>query len=411
MARCAAHCLAVATAMACGMLTKPASAQCANLPPGTTNVSFASMYMGGNWPLVVYLPPDYTTSGRRYPVVYWFHGRGDNQCTQLPLANNIQSAIESGAAAPMIYVFLNGGAQCNFDDTSCPGMKTESYVMKELIPYVDAHYRTIPAPEAKALEGFSMGAEAVLRYFYAYTDQFCDAMAYAPLAQGTVPQAAQALIKARGEVVMRIAVGTADAQHYGPCQTYDKMLTSLMIPHEYETVPGVAHNPFNLWGAMGGMVGQRGLALHTRCFASLQADADAGLQGDGGSSDGGGDASPPADASDAEGETGESDAAAPVGPAVDGESEAAAEDGGAPSLADGTTGAGGGSTQGAAPGPSNAAGTPTSGCTCAFSPREAPIDQWASAGVSLLLLGRRRSRRIAAARVPSGTPLRIAARR
>jgi hypothetical protein len=135
----------------------------------------------------------------RYPVVYWLHGRGDNECTQVGLAKNIQAAIQSGGAGPMIYVFMNGGASCNFDDTTCAGKAAESYIMKKLIAYIDAHYRTVPGPRGRAIEGFSMGAEAVLRYFGKYTDQFCDAMAYAPIGGGPLSAAAQGIIRAKGQ--------------------------------------------------------------------------------------------------------------------------------------------------------------------------------------------------------------------
>src|SRR3954452_851575 len=133
-------------------LARQAGAQCGNMPPGTQRQTFPSMYMGGPWPFVIYLPPDYASGNARYPVVYWFHGRGDNECTQLPLAKNIQEAIQAGAAAPMIYVFINGGSGCNFDDNACAGKKVESYVMKELIPYIDAHYRTVVGPGGRSLE-------------------------------------------------------------------------------------------------------------------------------------------------------------------------------------------------------------------------------------------------------------------
>ena len=82
--------------------------------------------------------------------------------------------------------------------------------MKELIPYIDAHYRTISGPAGRAIEGFSMGAEAVLRYFDKYSDQFCDAMAYAPIGGRPLSAQAQANIKAKGKVVLRLTVGTAD---------------------------------------------------------------------------------------------------------------------------------------------------------------------------------------------------------
>jgi predicted esterase len=352
---------------------------------------FPSMYMGGPWPFVVYLPPGYATSTRRYPVVYWFHGRGDNECTQVPLAANIQAAIQSGAAPPMIYVFLNGGAQCNFDDVSCPGKMAESYIMKELLPYVDAHYRTITAPLGRALEGFSMGAEGVLRYFYTYTDQFCDVMAYAPLARGTVPQTAQDKIKARGQVVMRIVVGTADAVHFGPCHQYDQLLTSLMIPHEYQEIPGVPHNPFMLWGSMGNMVGEKGLALHARCFAAL-GDLDGGSAGDAATSE---------DAA-AEGAAEES-GLPPSSGAGDSESPASEAGGSPPAEASATPGSGSAASSGESSGTALGSGSaseadagltpiapPSGGCSCAT----ASSARWpANLGAGLLASGAIRTAR------------------
>jgi enterochelin esterase-like enzyme len=378
-----------------------AEAQCTNLPPGTANVAFPSVYMGGSWPLVVYLPPDYGTTSRRYPVVYWFHGRGDNQCTQVSLAVNIQAAIQSGAATPMIYVFLNGGAQCNFDDTSCPGMRSESYIMMELIPYIDSHYRTIANPLGKALEGFSMGAEGVLRYFYTYTDQFCDVMAYAPLARGGVPQAAQGKIKARGAVVMRLVVGTADAVHFAPCHAYDQMLTQLMLPHEYQEIPGVPHNPFALWGAMGNMVGDRGLALHTRCFAGALADADGGSTAD---------AAPPNDAAVADVVGDDGSDAPPISPMADagGDSTSVAEAGSAGAL-DGSASLGDSAAEadGAAAAEEPGRVASHGGCACtAGGRREFQLNVWAVLALPCagLLASRRRARRVRRRRSRTSEP-------
>jgi enterochelin esterase-like enzyme len=257
-----------------------ARAQCPNMPPGTQAAMVPSTFMGAPERIVVYLPPGYATETRRYPVVYWFHGRGDNECTQLPIVKNIQAAIEAGMAAPMIYVFINGGSGCNFDDSACAGKMVESYVMKELIPYVDAHFRTVVGPQGRAVEGFSMGAEAVLRYFSKFPDQFCDAVSYAPIGGSALSQPTQEVIRAKGQPALRLVVGTADNAHLPGTRNYEKMLTSIMLPHEYEEVQGVPHNPFALYGGLGGMVGRRGLQMHTRCFAAGAGGADASVPGD-----------------------------------------------------------------------------------------------------------------------------------
>jgi enterochelin esterase-like enzyme len=251
-----------------------AQAQCPTMPPGTQPAMVPSMYMGAPERIVVYLPPSYASETGRHPVVYWFHGRGDNECTQVGIVKNIQAAIEAGVAAPMIYVFIDGGRGCNFDDTTCAGKMVESYVMKELIPYVDAHYRTVVGPQGRAVEGFSMGAEAVLRYFSTYPDQFCDAVSYAPIGGRALSQHTQEVIRAKGRPALRLIVGTSDAAHLPGTRNYEKMLTAIMLPHEYEEVQGVQHNPFALYGGLDGMVGRRGLQMHTSCFAAAAGGAN-----------------------------------------------------------------------------------------------------------------------------------------
>jgi enterochelin esterase-like enzyme len=320
-----------------------ALAQCGTMPPGTQAAMVPSTFMGAPERIVVYLPPNYATEAKRYPVVYWFHGRGDNECTQLPIAKNIQEAITAGVAAPMIYVFINGGSGCNFDDTACPGKMVESYVMKELIPYVDAHYRTVVGPQGRAVEGFSMGAEAVLRYYAKFPDQFCSAVSYAPIGGSALTQQTQDVIRAKGQPTLRLVVGTADNAHLPGARKYEQMLMSIMLPHEYEELPGVPHNPFALYGGMGGMVGRRGLQVHTRCFA-----AAAGGSADGGASDGG--TSP----SDAAG-TGGAGGAPDLGAGGAGGASGGAGGGGAGQT--GATGGAGGGSGGAGAGGSGGAGT------------------------------------------------------
>ena len=44
----------------------------------------------------IYLPPDYESSGRRYPVIYWLHGSGGNESSSLWIAEEYQKAIAFG---------------------------------------------------------------------------------------------------------------------------------------------------------------------------------------------------------------------------------------------------------------------------------------------------------------------------
>ena len=94
----------------------------------------------------IYLPPGYddaTGAERRYPVVYYMHGgRPGGEHKSIRMADLFDEAMRAGRIPPMIYVFVNGGAMSHYD---FPELKSfgESTFVRELIPHVDAEYRTI----------------------------------------------------------------------------------------------------------------------------------------------------------------------------------------------------------------------------------------------------------------------------
>jgi hypothetical protein len=190
------------------------------------------------------------------------------------------------------------------------------------------------------------------------------------------------VIRAKGRPVLRLVVGTADAAHLPGSRNYEKMLNAIMLPHEYEEVQGVPHNPFALYGGMGGMVGRRGLQIHTRCFAAAPGGADPST------SDGGAGIE---DASAA-------DASAPAGSGGTGAPADAGSTGGAPgSAGSGATGAVGGGSGGS--GGSSPRGR-SGGCVIVRNPPSAGEGLFAAlASVVLAATTWRRSRR---GRTPAG---------
>ena len=133
-----------------------------------TEVEVPSTSMKKKVPTTVALPSSYADSTpRRYPVVYLLHGAGNDQRTYacepiLSLADRI------GA----IVVCPYGGASWWMDSPRMPHMRYETFVAKELVPYVDAHYRTVADRRGRAIAGHSMGGHGACFIGFGHTDLF-----------------------------------------------------------------------------------------------------------------------------------------------------------------------------------------------------------------------------------------------
>jgi len=118
-------------------------------------------------PLWIYLPPGYAeTPQRRYPSIYMiqgFTGQVDMWRNRMPFRKNFPELADElfaqGEAPPCILVWVDcwsslGGSQ--FVDSPAIG-RYHSYLCDEVVPWVDAHYRTLPAREHRAIAGKSSG--------------------------------------------------------------------------------------------------------------------------------------------------------------------------------------------------------------------------------------------------------------
>ena len=127
----------------------------------------------------IYLPPDYESSGKRYPVIYWLHGAGGNESSTLWVAEEYQKAIAAGLTEPAILVFPNGGRRTEYRDWKPQNVMPETMIIRELIPHIDATFRTIATPAGRSLEGMSMGANGALKLAFKYPELFHSVVAYA----------------------------------------------------------------------------------------------------------------------------------------------------------------------------------------------------------------------------------------
>ncbi|MCF3648146.1 alpha/beta hydrolase [Synoicihabitans lomoniglobus] len=129
----------------------------------------------------LYLPPGYAEDGNttRYPVVYFLHGAGGNESADGPaFAGYIHRQSAKYNFPPVICVFPNGGmsAYRNHPDT---GINVETMIIDELLPHIDATYRTLPQRESRGLAGYSMGGGGAVHLALKHSDLFSVAASWA----------------------------------------------------------------------------------------------------------------------------------------------------------------------------------------------------------------------------------------
>lgn len=131
----------------------------------------------------IYLPSDYETSNRRYPVLYLLHGYTDDETgwTQFGEANLIADRmLQSGEITPMIIVMPDAGVSW-YVNSADGKVLYEDFFIKELIPHIDATYRSRSSKEFRAIAGLSMGGHGSLIMAMKHPELF---VAAAPLSAG-----------------------------------------------------------------------------------------------------------------------------------------------------------------------------------------------------------------------------------
>ncbi len=121
----------------------------------------------------VFTPPGYAASGdRRYPVLYWLHGTHGGAAHIPAVLAIYREAMRQGAIPPAILVFPNGLDHSMWVDAADGSALVESVLIREVIPDVDAHFRTIAAPRGRMIEGFSMGGYGALHLAFRHPHLF-----------------------------------------------------------------------------------------------------------------------------------------------------------------------------------------------------------------------------------------------
>jgi enterochelin esterase-like enzyme len=210
----------------------------------------------------VYTPADYhTNKTKRYPVLYLQHGSFEDETgwpTQGKANLILDNLIGEGKSVPMIIVMDNGYAsklQVNgmADSKANPFTVFEEVMITEIIPMIDAKFRTKADPDNRAIAGLSMGANQTIRILMNNLDKFsyfggfsgtpnypgADELDAATFLDGKFKDAAAINAKLK---LLWLGLGTKESAPFpGSVGAFRIMLDKQGIKHTWYESPGTAH--------------------------------------------------------------------------------------------------------------------------------------------------------------------------
>jgi len=230
---------------------------------------------GENRQAFVYLPPDYIKNNdKRYPVLYLQHGMGEDRRAWANQGRTnfiLDNLIAEGKAIPMIVVMEDGGIAAGMGGARRQGQPAQgarpqqgqrpgspgqgpggmpsfwdgfgSVIIKDLIPSIDANFRTLTDRENRAMAGLSMGGMQTRTTTMANLDKFAYIGLFSggniPLAQIQDPSAFKKQVKA-------VFFGNGQAENSGPSKAAAEELKQAGINAFFYESPRTAHE-FLTW--------------------------------------------------------------------------------------------------------------------------------------------------------------------
>jgi S-formylglutathione hydrolase FrmB len=235
--------------------------------------SLPSKILSRRVPYCVVLPPSFDTQiGRRFPVLYFFHGLGDNEqfFVHSGAWNLTEDMWEKGAIKDFLIATPDGGA--SFYINSKDGKdRYEDFLLQEFFPFIEKRYRVAPGRDHRAIAGISMGGYGALHLAFRHPQLFVSVSAHSaalieklPAFLGPTPNSPRArvlgavfgspadpsfwernspLTLARTANLSGLAIyfDCGDQDDFGfetGASTLDKVLTSRHIRHEFHIYPG-----------------------------------------------------------------------------------------------------------------------------------------------------------------------------
>lgn len=217
--------------------------------------TYFSQTTGGEEVYRVYLPPCYDYAGQtdqRYPVLYLFHGwpYTDAHWDSLGADEAADVGIQAGMLSPFIIVMPKGN-EALYVWTSGGDRSFEGQIINDLIPHVDATYRTLVEREGRAIGGISRGGVWALEIGFLHSGLFAAVGAHSPaLSVNLAPQPYDPfyLLAGPGVGMLRIYLDAGDTDWAkDSTQALHEALDGQGIAHEFVVHPGRHTNV--LWEA------------------------------------------------------------------------------------------------------------------------------------------------------------------
>lgn len=213
--------------------SSPSPTPCHAATGDVTTFTVPAPSMGYHIDTRLYLPPCALQTGRRYPVLYLLHGMGfeNDQWPRLGVITATNQLIAAGEIAPLIIVMPHEeGLQEYFDPA----------VVKDLIPYIDAHYPTLNQRLARAIGGLSRGGGWAVHFGLHYPELFGRLGLHSPAVfygdEANLLEWAR-LLKGKPKPVVYIDTGEDDATIRSPLWL-DQVMTWFNVEHTLLVQPG-----------------------------------------------------------------------------------------------------------------------------------------------------------------------------
>ena len=239
--------------------------------------SIPSKILARSVPYCIVLPPAFDTDKtKHFPILYSFHGLGDNEqfFVHSGAWNLVEDLREKGELKSFLIATPDGGA--GFYINSKDGKnRYEDFLLQEFFPFIEKRYRAAPGRANRAISGVSMGGYGALHLAFRHPQLFGSVSAHSAAlieklpgflgASSNSPRARVlggvfgnppdpvfwdqnsplVLARAANLAGLKIYFDCGDNDDYGfyaGATALDKTLTSRRIPHEFHLYPG-RHDP------------------------------------------------------------------------------------------------------------------------------------------------------------------------
>ena len=226
---------------------KPLAHELRSVPHGKVDyVNYYSETMGVYGNAIVYTPPTYDKNpDRKYPVFYLISGTTDTEEVYFKVGRMnliLDNLIAEGKAKEMIIVLPYGNPSKYFPAGTFDFTKGDVFskdLLNDLMPYVEANYRTLNDRDSRAIGGFSRGGNQGLAFGLSNLDKFSYLCSYSSFTSKDIPGVYDKAKKTNKKInLFWLGVGTDDFL-YGNAKEYAEFLDSKGIRNIQEYTTGM----------------------------------------------------------------------------------------------------------------------------------------------------------------------------